>query len=68
MRKVLQTQSVLLYVTARVKQLVLLCQAAMFKQLVRWLLNEEDTANAIRAVIRDSKGWTVSAVMSGGKV
>jgi hypothetical protein len=56
MRKVLQTQSVLLYVTARVKQLVLLCQAAMFKQLVRWLLNEEDTANAIRAVIRDSKG------------
>ena len=56
MRKVLQTHSVLLYVTTMVKELALLCQAAMFKQLVRWLLNEEDTANAIRAVIRDSEG------------
>jgi len=56
MRKVLQTQSVLLYATTRVKELALLCQAAMFKQLVLWLLNEEGTANTIRAVIRDSKG------------
>ena len=52
----MRTQSVLLYATGRVKQLVLLCQAAAFKQLVLWLINEEGTANTIRAVIRDSKG------------
>jgi hypothetical protein len=56
MRKVLQTQSVLLYVTARVRPLVLLWQAARFKQLMLWLLNEEGTANTIRVVIRDGKG------------
>jgi hypothetical protein len=64
----MQTQSVPLYVTARVKQLVLACQAARFKQLVLWLLGDLANANTIRAVIHDSKGETISAVRSGGKV
>jgi hypothetical protein len=47
---------VLLDVTARVKPLVLLCQAARFKQLALWLLSDMANANTIRAVMRDSKG------------
>jgi len=42
--------------TARVKQLVLLCQAARFKQVVLWLLGDLANANTIRAVIRDNNG------------
>jgi hypothetical protein len=52
----MRPQSVLLYVTARVKQLVLLCQATRFKVLVLWLLSVLDNAIAIRAVMRESKG------------
>jgi hypothetical protein len=47
---------VLLYATARVRQLVLLNQAARFKQLVLWLLSDLGNAQTIRAVIRDGKG------------
>jgi hypothetical protein len=49
----MRTQSMLLYVTTRVKQLV---QAAMFKQLALWLLSDLTNADTIRAVIRDRKG------------
>ena len=61
----MRTQSVVLCATARVKQLVLLSQAARFKLLVLWLLSDLGNAKTIRAVIRDSK---VSADTSGGKV
>jgi hypothetical protein len=56
MRKILQTQSVLLYAIARVEQLVLLCQAARFKQLALWFHSDLAHANTIRAVIRDREG------------
>jgi Tfp pilus assembly pilus retraction ATPase PilT len=63
----MRTNSVLLYVAARVKQLVLLWHLAKFKQLVLWLFSVLVNANTIRAVIRESKGSTVSAVMSVGQ-
>jgi hypothetical protein len=50
----MRTQSVLLYATARVKHLMLLCQAAMFKVLV--LFCDLAKAHTIRAVMRDSRG------------
>ena len=46
----MRRQSVLLYATARVKQLVLLCQAETFKQLALWLLSDMANANTIRAL------------------
>ena len=61
----MRTQSVLLFVTATVKQLVLVSQAARFELLALWLLSDLGNAKTIRAVIRDSK---VSADTSGGKV
>ena len=42
--------------TARVKQLVLLCEAARFKLLLPWILSGTAHANTIRVAIRGSKG------------
>jgi hypothetical protein len=52
----MRTQTVLLCITARVKQLALLCQAAGFKHLMLWLLSDMANAKTIRAFIRDNKG------------
>jgi hypothetical protein len=52
----MRTQSVLLDVTARVKQLVLLCQAARFKQccgyLVIWLMRTQSVLLCVTARVK----------------
>jgi hypothetical protein len=52
----MRTQSVLLFVTAKVKQLVLLCQAAKCKNKSMWLHSVLSTAETMLVVIRARKG------------
>jgi adenosine deaminase len=63
----MRTKSVQLDVAARVKQLVLLCQAEAFKQLALWLLSDMANANTIRALYVTARVKQL-VLLSGGRV